>query len=193
MLQANYSTLINRPDNARQALYFGVISRSLVSFVLLPVSVVKVRYESGRYNYSSLGTALADAYARNGWVGIMPTIIRDSLFSGLYYMCYTELKNHMILSKSGDNRMKHGQHFTSGVISGFIASVITNPLDVLKTNIQVADRSESLIKLALQIKRRDGIFSFFDGLFPRTLRRTLLTATTWTFYEFIMECWTPRN
>lgn len=191
LLQRKFSKLVDRPEGAQQALYFGILSRSVVSLSLLPVTVVKVRYESGRYNYPSLHKALSDAFLGNGWVGIAPTILRDSLFSGFYYMTYTQLKYHgRLFGSDGHGRLKHGEHFIIGVISGLFASIITNPLDVLKTNIQVAkSKRESMVEVANRLLRESGPIRFFDGLAPRTLRRTLIAATTWTVYEFFMQVW----
>lgn len=195
LLQSEYSALVDRPDNAQQALYFGFLSRAIVSFILLPVTVVKVRYESGQYNYTNLHRALTDAFLRNGWVGIAPTILRDSIFSGFYYMTYTQLKYSGLLFSINDNgHLKHREHFMIGMISGLFASIVTNPLDVLKTNIQVAGLArETMINVAIRMNRESGPMRFFDGLAPRTLRRTLIAATTWTFYEYFMQQWIPHD
>lgn len=186
IMQTNFSNQNSRPDNPTQALYFGLTARSVVSFVLLPITVVKVRYESGKFTYPSLGHALRHAYLKSGWVGIAPTILRDSLFSGIYYMCYTKLK-----SSSQSNEVKtlaHSKSFANGVLSGLVASVVTNPIDVLKTNIQVTEKGgNASIKHVATIILKGGYARLFDGLVPRSLRRTLIAATTWTFYELIMD------
>lgn len=157
--------------------------------------MVKVRYESGQYNYPSLYRALADAFLRDGWVGAAPTILRDSLFSGFYYMTYTQLKYSGMLFKLNDNgNLKHSEHFVVGIISGLFASILTNPLDVVKTNIQVArSGKETMVNVAQKMIKESGPMRFFDGLVPRTLRRTLIAATTWTFYEYFMQVWNTSD
>lgn len=185
------------PDDSTQAFYFGLTSRSMVSFILAPITVVKVRYESGYYSYPNLRSAIREAYLRNGWVGILPTILRDSIFSGIYYMCYTKLKINYSIEKqksldvnTQNKTTSHLANFTFGIVSGLIASIVTNPLDVIKTNIQVKNtiRNKTLIKTAILIyKEENNPLRFFDGLVPRSLRRTLIAASTWTFYEFFMN------
>lgn len=198
-MQTNLSEYHHKPDSPAQAFYFGLTARSLVSFVLLPVTVVKVRYESGQYQYSSLSRALTSAYRKSGWIGVAPTILRDSLFSGVYYMSYTKLKSYYLshedltlsseVNQSSASRPSHSINFLSGLISGLIASVITNPLDVLKTNIQVdPTRSVSMMELAgRMLNEKSGYLRLFDGLMPRSFRRTLIAATTWTFYEIFTD------
>lgn len=171
-----------------------------MSFVTLPVTVVKVRYESGQFKYNNLLVAIKDAYClgRLGWVGVAPTIMRDSLFSGIYYMCYTKLKshsetatNHTSIEKDiSHSRPNHSLNFFNGLWSGLIASIITNPLDVIKTNVQVnPDMSDKSARKVISIlkQQNNGYLKFFDGLVPRSLRRTLIAASTWTGYEFAMS------
>lgn len=166
----------------------------MVSFLLLPVTVVKVRYESGQYKYSNLPSAVKDAYLRTGWIGGIPTVLRDSLFSGIYYMCYTKLKSYRY-DRSSSSLTSNTDisdpmlNFFSGIISGLIASLITNPIDVLKTTIQVDKTGSNSMCEAIQtmLKGEKGFFRFFDGLVPRSLRRTLVATTTWTFYELFMD------
>lgn len=194
----NLSHQGHKPDGPGQAFYFGITARSMVSFILLPATVVKVRYESGKYRYHSLSIALKDAYLKNGWVGAAPTILRDSLFSGVYYMCYIKLKS-LDLPPNGTStrpnngefeKPRHSLNFLYGVSSGLVASVITNPIDVLKTKIQVDEfgknRSMKYV-ITTTLHKRNGFVRFFDGLVPRCLRRTLIAATTWTFYEFLKD------
>lgn len=165
----------------------------MVSFLLLPVTVVKVRYESGHFAYPSLTQALKNAYlSSNGWVGIMPTILRDSLFSGIYYMCYTKLKSDQYQTKSHVmNKQNHLRNFSNGLLSGIVASVITNPIDVMKTHVQVSTNNIGRVTVKQIVidllSRPGGYLRFFDGLMPRSIRRTLIAASTWTFYELMIE------
>lgn len=166
----------------------------MVSFLLLPVTVVKVRYESGQYKYSNLPTAVKDAYLRTGWIGGIPTVLRDSLFSGIYYMCYTKLKSYRY-DRNSSNLKGNAEvpdpmlNFSSGIISGLIASLITNPIDVLKTTIQVDKTGSNSMRgtVIKMLRGQRGYLRFFDGLVPRSLRRTLVATTTWTFYELFMD------
>lgn len=191
ILQTNFSAHNNKPDNPGQAFYFGLAARSLVSFMLLPVTVVKVRYESGLFQYKSLTKTIASAYSsQNGWVGVMPTILRDSLFSGVYYMCYTGLKNksHSMIDK--DSGSVHARNFICGISSGLIASTITNPIDVVKTNVQASKMQIGGSFKAIQATKKimsQGYTRFLDGLVPRSIRRTIVAATTWTIYELMTD------
>lgn len=190
LLQTRLSEQTDKPDSATQAFCFGIAARSLVSFVLLPVTVVKVRYESGRFNYTSLAMAIKSAYIRDGWIGVSPTVLRDSLFSGFYYMIYTQLKSSEFIDQYSIEGKKHAKNFFCGLISGVVASVATNPLDVLKTRLQVQGlESKTSIRTVVNhtLSQPRGYLSLFDGVVPRGIRRTLIAATTWTIYELVSE------
>lgn len=190
-LQKNFSSHHKQPDSAIQAFYFGLLSRSLVSFSLLPVTVIKVRYESGLYNYSSLTSAMLKSYAKENWVGVWPTLLRDSLFSGIYYMCYTKLRSQQLVDpfayvkKNNDERREPAflLNFYYGIVSGLVASAITNPLDVLKTRAQV-NQAAACSTLDTILSSPNSHLVLFRGLMPRSLRRSLVASSTWSFYEF---------
>lgn len=74
--------------------------------------------------------------------------------------------------------------FSCGVAAGLIASIITQPADVVKTSVQLqAARDTRLMDAILSICQRTGIRGMFAGITPRVTRRTLMAAFTWCFYE----------
>lgn len=188
LLQTKLSEQSDKPDSPTQAFYFGFTARSFVSFALLPVTVVKVRYESGKFKYATLTSAIKTAYLHDGWIGVTPTILRDTLFSGFYYMIYTHLKSSQLISQCPDGTRTHARNFLCGVVSGVVASIVTNPLDVIKTKIQVqqgGNRESFKSVVSYTLSQPRGYLAFLDGVVPRGVRRTLIAATTWTIYELV--------
>ena len=85
-------------DSARSFLA-GFIARTLAATLLSPVAVVKTRMEwagKGTLPYrSTLGGLVHIAKAEGVgalYAGLIPTLVRDSPFSGMYYMIYSKLK-----------------------------------------------------------------------------------------------------
>ena len=82
------------------AICMGMTARSFAATVMIPVTVLKTRFESAVYNYPRMSTALVQIYSREGLrgltCGLLPTLVRDAPFSGLYLMFYTQLKQRMI-------------------------------------------------------------------------------------------------
>lgn len=94
-----------------------------------------------------------------------------------------------ILDVFGDNEeMTSRAHFVCGINAGLLASVITNPADVVKTQMQLyPSRYNGTRHCAMVIFNEYGIAGFFRGVTPRCLRRTLISALSWTVFEEIMK------
>lgn len=75
-------------------------------------------------------------------------------------------------------------NFPCGVVSGLMASVITQPFDVIKTRMQVKPKTYPTLSATLLVTIKDmGLKGLFTGFVPRATRRTLMAAFTWAFYE----------
>merc|ERR1719266_995280 len=81
-----------------QAISLGMTARSVAGCAMIPITVLKTRFESGRYNYTKMSSALLEIYSREGTrglcCGLVPTLVRDAPYSGLYLMFYTQLKQY---------------------------------------------------------------------------------------------------
>lgn len=145
-LQAHFCS--GRQPKAAEALVFGMASRTLAGALLIPVTVVKTRYESGVFLYRSLGDAIRHTYRNEGvrglTSGLAPTLMRDVPFSGLYYMFFSQLKAvamPMVLGDGDQKKQQMGKSksvvstsvvtFLCGVNAGLLASVVTQPMDVV--------------------------------------------------------------
>lgn len=85
-----------RPPTAIESITVGVLARCMSGVALIPITVVKTRYESGVYGYNSVSSALREIYRTEGLkgmtCGLVPTLFRDAPFSGLYFMFYSQTK-----------------------------------------------------------------------------------------------------
>ena len=134
----NPNGTVSQPT-ALQAVCFGAIARSFSGSILIPVTVIKTRYESGIFSYGSLSHALKHTYASEGVRGLMsgllPTLMRDAPFSGLYFMFYSQLRHLAQISSSNTSKNNKSVSpiitFTIGLNAGLMASVVTHPMDVV--------------------------------------------------------------
>lgn len=75
-------------------------------------------------------------------------------------------------------------HFCCGISAGILASIVTQPADVLKTKMQLyPNRFNGLWSVILYVHNNYGVQGYFKGVVPRMLRRTLMAAMAWTVYE----------
>ncbi|KAF4532412.1 hypothetical protein B566_EDAN003864 [Ephemera danica] len=174
-----------------QAVALGVIARTMSGVCMIPITVIKTRYESGVYDYRSIGGALKSIYRTEGLrglsCGLVPTLIRDAPFSGLYLLFYTQTKQ-AVPSEWLNSPMSAPVHFSCGILAGLLASAVTQPADVIKTKMQLyPERYGHVLAVIAHIHHKYGVRGYFKGLVPRMLRRTLMAAMAWTVYEQMMR------
>lgn len=177
---------------ALEAIGLGMFARSVAGAIMIPITVLKTRFESGTYNYHRMSQALAQIYHREGirglCCGLVPTLVRDAPYSGLYLMFYTQLKQTTSTLDNAQLISPTTKHFSCGIVAGFLASLVTHPADVIKTRMQLDPVTyKSVHNAILSIFRDQGLKGFTVGLGPRMLRRTLMSALAWTVYEEIMK------
>ncbi|XP_039768745.1 mitochondrial glycine transporter [Ornithorhynchus anatinus] len=182
--------LVGRPPTALESVMLGVGSRAIAGVCLLPITVVKTRYESGKFGYESVIGALKSIYQTEGhrglFSGLTATLLRDAPFSGIYLMFYNQTKK-AVAHDQLDPAIMPLANFACGIFAGILASVATQPADVIKTHMQLSTVKYRWIGQAVALIFKDfGLLGFFHGGVPRALRRTLMAAMAWTVYEEMM-------
>jgi len=172
-----------------ESVAMGAGARSVSGLTMLPFTVVKTRFESGQFQYKSVPQALVTIYRVEGmkglFSGLSATLLRDAPFSGLYLMFYTQTKKYV---KTKTDSQSPLMFFSCGIVAGCLASVVTQPADVVKTHMQLyPDRFSSVHKVIYYVYEKDGVAGFLRGIIPRTLRRTMMAAMAWTVYEQMMK------
>ncbi|XP_074647564.1 mitochondrial glycine transporter A-like [Tubulanus polymorphus] len=185
------STFGSSEPGPMESVVLGALARSLSGVLLLPITVIKTRFESGQYQYKNIVHALVMIHRTEGakglYSGLGATLMRDAPFSGLYLMFYTQLKKSAFQRDLKEHH-KPLVYFMCGVMAGSLASVVTQPADVIKTHMQLyPDRFSSVSSAIMHIYKTDGVVGFMRGIIPRCLRRTLMAAMAWTVYEQIMK------
>jgi solute carrier family 25, member 38 len=177
----------------------GAMARVAAGIIVNPITVLKVRYESTHYSYTSLAGAAKDIFAKEGvrgfFAGFGATAVRDAPYAGLYVLIYEQAKSRLsaLATSSADSgrasiSSSATVNFASGVIAAVSATTITNPFDAIKTRIQIAPgKYGNMFKAASLMLRQEGIRNMFSGLSMRIGRKALSSAFTWTVYEELIR------
>ncbi|CAJ2513362.1 Uu.00g014810.m01.CDS01 [Anthostomella pinea] len=182
----------------------GAVARAFAGFVLMPLTVIKVRYESNLYSYRSIAGAARDIYKTGRlpgfFVGFGATAIRDAPYAGLYVVSYEQFKRRLgslygqdaLASSSGGNSMKGSLsatiNFGSGALAGATCSFISNPFDAVKTRIQLQPRDyRNMFQACRKMVAEEGVRSLYDGLALRVTRKAISSALAWTLYEELVR------
>lgn len=109
------------------------------------------------------------------------------------------------ISRSSEQSLTRIVNFASGAFGGGLATLLTQPQDVVKTRMQLsqkfADGSPSRYSGVTEATRRvfneEGFYGFFRGSSPRFLKRILGSAITWMVFEecnnFYGSVWHERS
>ncbi|KAK3902728.1 mitochondrial carrier domain-containing protein [Staphylotrichum tortipilum] len=197
----------------------GAAARSFAGLILMPLTVLKVRYESTLYAYTSLAAAGRDILAREGvrgfFAGYGATAVRDAPYAGLYVVFYEQSKKRLSAlfpppppsaasataaattnnNNNNDNSnsamaLPHaaGINFASGVLSGVVCSVVSNPFDAVKTRLQLQPgRYRNMAQGARRMMAEEGARALWDGLALRMGRKAVSSALAWTVYEELIR------
>jgi len=171
------------------AVMIGSISRTITVIFVQPLTLIKTRYESGKFGYKSIHGAVraivAEEKLQGLYRGLGATIARDAPFSGIYLAIYSQLKKNAF---SGSDSVISTT--ASGLAAGSLASLITHPADVIKTRIQLQNnvtQCDKLKQIVSALYKEAGIPGFYKGFAPRFARRTLVSATAWLVYEEVKK------
>jgi solute carrier family 25 protein 38 len=183
----------------------GAIARASAGFAMMPITVIKVRFESNMYNYKSIFSAGADILRVEGFKGFFAgfgaTAVRDAPYAGLYVLFYEESKRRLAALTTPTpsdptilplepvaSKAALGINFLSGVLAAGTATAITNPFDAIKTRLQLMpQRYGNMLKAARMMVREEGFRCLFDGLALRMGRKAISSALAWTVYEELIR------
>lgn len=173
---------------------------------MMPITVIKVRYESSLFSYKSIWGAVTSIWKTEGFKGFFSgfgaTAIRDAPYAGLYVLFYEQSKRRLsnlqevaplpqgltLGNKGVKNSTSASINFISGVLAAGLATAITNPFDAVKTRLQLMPgKYGNMIKAGKQMVVEDGFRSLLDGLALRMGRKAMSSALAWTLYEELIR------
>lgn len=183
----------------------GAVVRASVGFIMMPTTIIKIRYESDLYTYKSIAGAAQAIWRAEGLRGFFSgygaTALRDAPYAGLYVLFYEQCKQNLSLMYNASRIHENAQapprvsvvpsmsiNFAASAIAAGVATTITHPFDVLKTRLQLMPgRYLNVFEGAKYMLRDDGIRSLFNGLGLRMGRKAVSAALTWTIYEEMVK------
>jgi solute carrier family 25, member 38 len=180
----------------------GATARTFAGFILMPLTVIKVRFESTYYSYRSVWAAVKDIQKQHGargfFSGFGATAMRDAPYAGMYVLVYELLKRRIgalavsSVPAGSSTQMQSSAassvNFISATLAGAICSALSNPFDAIKTRIQLQPQLfRNMGQAAYRMVKEDGFRSLWDGLALRMSRKALSSALAWTLYEELIR------
>ncbi|CAH2061509.1 unnamed protein product [Thlaspi arvense] len=181
----------------------GFIAGGIGAAVGNPADVAMVRMQADgrlplvdRRNYKSVLDAIGQMVRGEGvtslWRGSSMTVNRAMLVTASQLATYDSVKE-TILEKG---LMKDGlvTHVASSFAAGFVASVASNPVDVIKTRVMnmkvVAGKTppyKGALDCALKTVKAEGIFALYKGFVPTVSRQAPFTVILFVTLEQVKK------
>jgi solute carrier family 25 (mitochondrial oxoglutarate transporter), member 11 len=141
-LNEAYKTETGKTANLLVSMGLGVCAGITGSFVGNPAEISLIRMTADgrlpldqRRNYTSVVNAVARIVREEGlltlWRGCIPTMGRAAVVNAAQLSSYSQAKR--LLLQSGHFREGIFMHFTASMISGFVTTVASMPVDIAKT------------------------------------------------------------
>lgn len=111
--------------------------------------------------------------------GIEGAWMRESVYSTLRLGLYEPIKRITGVKKDSNIVYK----FMSGSAAGLVASALANPFDLLKIRMQAQVEPLPLSYHVKDIYGSFGIFGFWKGVVPTTIRAMLMNGTKLAVYD----------
>ena len=180
----------------------AAIGNTVASFSRVPYEVVKQKLQTAEY--SSTVEALSHLWKSGGMRAFFPMggvsiqMIRDIPYAIVTLMTYEYLREHWVnanrdtgmssssSSSSGTKRAKPWRDMVAGGFSGGCGSFFTNPMDVIKTRLQInpTEYNGNVWVCAKRTFEEGGGGAFLRGSVPRLIHKVPANAFFFVFYEF---------
>lgn len=173
------------------------LARVLTSVITNPLNVLKTQWallDKGHTNqrlFHSLVDIIKTNRSKIFMMGSFPMICEEFLYGGIFNVIYEGLNR----SEKLDNRIhKYMLSFTNGLLAGMVGAFLTHPLEIARIKIQSqkthwhpANGKNLTIAALVYVYKRYGWAGFSRGFFPRFLKKTLMSASSFSIYEFLRQ------
>ncbi|CAK9151396.1 unnamed protein product [Ilex paraguariensis] len=181
----------------------GLIAGGIGAAVGNPADVAMVRMQadgrlpiSQRRNYKGVVDAITQMSKQEGitslWRGSSLTVNRAMIVTASQLASYDQIKEAIL--DHGAMKDGLGTHVTASFAAGFVASVASNPIDVIKTRVMnmkvepgMAPPYSGALDCALKTVRAEGPMALYKGFIPTISRQGPFTVVLFVTLEQVRK------
>lgn len=185
--------------NAGKEITYGALAGCLGKLIEFPFDTVKVRLQSANVSNSTF-QVMAHTFKNEGilngfYKGIRAPMVGACMESGVLFSAYQYGQEFMGKVTKKDSLTSV---CTSGAFSGFAASFVLTPVELVKCKLQVANLSsqtshESYGSIVRKILKNEGPLGLWHGLNSTLVREMAGTAVWFASYELTVKFLRKHN
>ncbi|KAH7859648.1 hypothetical protein Vadar_003748 [Vaccinium darrowii] len=181
----------------------GLIAGGIGAAVGNPADVAMVRMQADgrlplaqRRNYKSVIDAISQMAKNEGvtslWRGSSLTVNRAMLVTASQLASYDQIKETIL--EKGLMKDGLGTHVTASFAAGFVAAVVSNPVDVIKTRVMnmkvepgMAPPYSGAVDCVVKTVRSEGPMALYKGFIPTISRQGPFTVVLFVTLEQVRK------
>ncbi|XP_035431892.1 mitochondrial ornithine transporter 1 [Spodoptera frugiperda] len=175
----------------------GFLAAFFSSFTLCPTELIKCQLQALReVNVQSSQTVVKISplqltqqifrqYGVQGlFRGLVPTIMRE--MPGYFFFFGGYEGTRELLKKPGQSKDDIGfvRTMIAGAVGGLVLWTVIFPSDVIKSRIQISNKSQKFLTVGYEIVQKEGVLALYNGLKPTLVRTIPATAALFVVYEY---------
>ncbi|KAG6447489.1 hypothetical protein O3G_MSEX005010 [Manduca sexta] len=171
-------------------IWMGVVAGGMGAFVGTPAEVALIRMTADgrlppdkRRNYKNVFNALGRMAREEGitslWRGATATITRAMVVNAAQLGTYAQSREALLPSMGEGISL----HFCASMISGFITSACSLPVDIVKTRVQNAAKGTGQVAVLMGVIKNEGVLALWSGFLPTYAKIGPHTVLTFLFME----------
>ncbi|KAI3647734.1 hypothetical protein MP228_007955 [Amoeboaphelidium protococcarum] len=174
------------------------VTESLLA--VIPTETIKTKLINDRNTaepkYRGLVHGVKTIVREEGFIGIyqgvMPTVMRQACNSAIRFTAFQWMQNFwksQLPNGANGGKVSSAKAFASGAVAGTTSTILTMPIDVIKTRMQgiQSKQYKSMLDCGKQILLKEGVFTFWKGTTPRLSRVVFSSGIVFSVQDFIMR------
>jgi len=158
----------------KASLVSGFATGMVEGMVVVVPELIKIRLQlpETRGKYSNSTHAAKHIFHNEGFHGLFRGTCATLLRNGIWNSCYfgTIKTCRSILPTPSSKSRKLASDMLSGSIAGTLGTIFNTPFDVIKTRIQISNKSSRILPLAASIVKSEGWKALWKGFVPKVVR-----------------------
>jgi solute carrier family 25 uncoupling protein 8/9 len=175
----------------------GIMSGGIACAMVSPIDLIQTRMQDSEFRkrYGNVGNCIRQIYLKNGirgyFGGIGLNLVRNSVMNAAELATYDTARQYVICKTSLPDAPY--LYLFYGIAAGVVSSIVTQPIDILKTRVmnnpEMYKNGWTAFKITL---KRDGVRQFYSGLRPFMVRATGFNAFFFLAYGYCREFYGRR-